>query len=46
MLDGLGIATGVQLNLVAAASAAIEPSLGHPLPSRYVQALHGRSSAP
>jgi hydroxymethylglutaryl-CoA lyase len=46
MLDGLGIATGVQLDLVARASAAIEPSLGHRLPSRYVQALRLRSSAP
>ena len=38
MLDGLGIETGVQLDRVMAASRAIEPMLGHPLPSRVVQA--------
>lgn len=38
MLDGLGIETGVSLAAVMAASLAIEPELGHPLPSRYVQA--------
>jgi hydroxymethylglutaryl-CoA lyase len=45
MLDGLGITTGVKLNLVARASASIEPYLGHALPSRYVQALQ-RSGPP
>jgi isopropylmalate/homocitrate/citramalate synthase len=38
MLDGMGIATGVDLAKVAAASRAIGPRLGHPLPSRYLQA--------
>jgi isopropylmalate/homocitrate/citramalate synthase len=45
MLDGLGITTGVKLNLVARASTSIGPYLGHPLPSRYVQALE-RSGRP
>jgi hydroxymethylglutaryl-CoA lyase len=39
LLDGLGIATGVQLEAVAAASRAIEPLVGHPLPSRVFRAL-------
>jgi hydroxymethylglutaryl-CoA lyase len=39
MLDGLGIATGVSLAKAAEASAFIEPLVGHPLSSRYVQAL-------
>jgi hydroxymethylglutaryl-CoA lyase len=43
MLHGLGIETGVSLEGVMKASLLIEPSLGHPLPSRYVQAA--RSSA-
>ena len=38
MLDGLGLATGVSLDGVYAASTAIEPLAGHPLPSRYVRA--------
>lgn len=38
MLDGLGIETGVRLEGVMEASQAIEPLLGHPLPSRVVQA--------
>ena len=38
MLDGLGIETGVRLDRVMEASRAIEPMLGHPLPSRVVQA--------
>lgn len=38
MLDGLGIATGVDRFRVAAASRALEPKLGHPLPSRLLQA--------
>jgi isopropylmalate/homocitrate/citramalate synthase len=38
MLDGLGIPTGVDLMRVMEASRAIEPHLGHPLPSRMVQA--------
>lgn len=42
MLDGLGIETGVSLAGVMAASLAIEPHLGHSLPSRYVQAERSR----
>jgi hydroxymethylglutaryl-CoA lyase len=44
MLDGLGIHTGVSLTDVMAASRAIEPRLGHPLPSRVVQALHATNT--
>ena|SRR5687768_4757940 len=39
LLDGLHIATGVRLDEVAAASRAIEPLVGHPLPSRMFRAL-------
>jgi isopropylmalate/homocitrate/citramalate synthase len=39
MLQGLGFATGVDLAAVTSASRAIEPLVGHPLPSRYVQAV-------
>jgi hydroxymethylglutaryl-CoA lyase len=39
LLDGLHIATGVRLDKVAAASRAIEPLVGHPLPSRMFRAL-------
>jgi isopropylmalate/homocitrate/citramalate synthase len=38
MLHGMGVETGVDLNAVVAASRAIAPALGHPLPSRYLQA--------
>jgi hydroxymethylglutaryl-CoA lyase len=38
LLHGLGHQTGVDLEAVAAASTALEPAIGHPLPSRYVQA--------
>ncbi|MEX2270993.1 MAG: hydroxymethylglutaryl-CoA lyase [Vicinamibacterales bacterium] len=38
MLDGLGISTGVDRRQVTAASRALEPQLGHPLPSRLLQA--------
>jgi hypothetical protein len=34
----LGVQTGVRLDGVMEASRAIEPLLGHPLPSRVVQA--------
>jgi hydroxymethylglutaryl-CoA lyase len=37
MLDGMGIATGVDLAKVVAASRALEPKLGRALPSRYLQ---------
>jgi isopropylmalate/homocitrate/citramalate synthase len=39
MLHGLGFETGVDLAAVTAASRAIEPLVGHPLASRYVQAV-------
>jgi isopropylmalate/homocitrate/citramalate synthase len=38
MLEGLGIATGVSLDRVAAASRLVERHLGHHLPSRYLGA--------
>ena len=38
MLDGLGLETGVSIDDVYAASIAMEPHVGHPLPSRYVRA--------
>jgi len=38
MLHGMGVETGVDLAKIAAASRAIAPRLGHPLPSRYLQA--------
>jgi hydroxymethylglutaryl-CoA lyase len=38
-LDGLGKATGVRLDAVAAASQAIEPHVGHALPSRVLGAM-------
>jgi hydroxymethylglutaryl-CoA lyase len=42
MLDGLGIATGVSLAGIINASRAIEPHIGHPLPSRVYRADHHR----
>jgi hydroxymethylglutaryl-CoA lyase len=39
MLNGLGIETGVDLAGVVEASGFIEPRIGHPLPSRYYQAI-------
>ena len=47
MLDGLNIRTGITLSAVADASLAMEAAIGHPLPSRYVQAYkatHGVAS--
>jgi hydroxymethylglutaryl-CoA lyase len=38
MLDGLGIATGTRLDAIMDASRAIEPHVGHPLPSRVFRA--------
>jgi isopropylmalate/homocitrate/citramalate synthase len=38
MMQGLGHEAGVSLDAVYAASAALEPALGHPLPSRYARA--------
>ena len=47
MLHGLGYDTGVSLEAVMAASLALEPQLGHALPSRYVAATRGvRRSGP
>jgi isopropylmalate/homocitrate/citramalate synthase len=45
LLDGLQIETGVDVTRVSRASELIEPYLGHPLPSRYVQATRTRSRA-
>lgn len=42
MLDGLGIATGARLDGVIAASRAIEPHVGHPLPSRVYRAIEAK----
>jgi isopropylmalate/homocitrate/citramalate synthase len=39
MLDGMGIETGVSLAGVVAASRALAPSIAHPLPSKYLQAV-------
>lgn len=39
MLDGLGIATGVSIEAVAAASRALAAAVGHPPRSRYLQAV-------
>lgn len=38
MLHGLGLTTGVDLDALYRASTALEPRLGHRLPSRYVRA--------
>ena len=43
MLDGLGIETGVSLERVSEASAFIGSKIDHRLPSRYAQAVEGRS---
>jgi hydroxymethylglutaryl-CoA lyase len=45
MLDGLGIETGVNLAALVEASGFIEPRVGHPMPSRYYQAVRGRGGA-
>jgi hydroxymethylglutaryl-CoA lyase len=44
MLDGLGIETGVRLDGIVNASRAIEPFVGHPLPSRVFRATVARST--
>jgi hydroxymethylglutaryl-CoA lyase len=46
MLNGLGIATGVNLDAVGEASAFIEPRVGHLLPSRYYRAAKSASRRP
>ena len=43
MLHGLGAAQQIDIDAVFAASTALEPQLGHPLPSRYVQARHANA---
>jgi len=42
MLSGLEIETGIDLDALLAASAFIEPHVGHPLPSRYYRATRAR----
>jgi hydroxymethylglutaryl-CoA lyase len=42
MLHGLGLDTGVDLEAVRSASTALEPAIGHQLPSRYVRATRQR----
>ena len=44
MLDGLGVETGVALDAVVAASRFIEERIGHPLASRYAQAIKSQRS--
>ncbi len=44
MLHGMGIATGVDLDTVVAASRAVAERLGRTLPSRYLQARSGQPS--
>jgi isopropylmalate/homocitrate/citramalate synthase len=46
MLEGLGIETGVSLDKVVEASEFIQTKLGHPLPSRYLQAARATSRHP
>ena len=45
LLDGLGLATGVTLDDAAAASRALEPHIGHPLPSRVLRAWPHRGAS-
>ena len=42
MLDGLGIETGVRLGGIIEASRAMEPLVGHPLPSRVYRTINAR----
>jgi hydroxymethylglutaryl-CoA lyase len=44
MLNGLGAETGVSLDALSEASAFIGTRIDHRLPSRYAQAIAGRSS--
>ena len=46
MLHGLGIQTGVDLDAVVGASRLMAPSIGHALPSRYLQATTSRTPNP
>ncbi|MEO8218845.1 MAG: hydroxymethylglutaryl-CoA lyase [Acidobacteriota bacterium] len=43
-LDGMGIATGVDLKLLVAASSVVAPYLDHPLPGKYLQSCASKSS--
>jgi hydroxymethylglutaryl-CoA lyase len=45
MLDGLGVETGVDLDAIIEASRAMEPHVGHQLPSRVFRAAAGRPAA-
>ena len=45
MLDGLGIDTGVDLAALVDASRFIESRIGHPLPSRYYNAVRSGGGA-
>jgi hydroxymethylglutaryl-CoA lyase len=45
MLDGLGIVTGVRLGGIIEASRAMEPQVGHPLPSRVFRAAQAAGVA-
>jgi hydroxymethylglutaryl-CoA lyase len=42
MLHGLGVARDIDLDAIVAASAGIEPAVGHPLPSRCYRAAQAR----
>jgi hydroxymethylglutaryl-CoA lyase len=42
LLNGLHRTTGVDIELVAAASSPLESLVGHPLPSKYLQAHRAR----
>jgi hydroxymethylglutaryl-CoA lyase len=42
MLDGLGVRTGVNLDAVIVAARAIQPHVGHALPSRLLHAISAR----
>jgi isopropylmalate/homocitrate/citramalate synthase len=45
MLNGLDPKPDIELDAVYTASTALEPALGHPLPSRYVQARRATARA-
>jgi hydroxymethylglutaryl-CoA lyase len=45
VLNGLGIETGIDLARVVEASRFIESRIGHPLPSRYAQAVKAQANA-
>jgi hydroxymethylglutaryl-CoA lyase len=45
MLNGLGVATGVDLEAVVRASSLVAPAIDHPLPSRYWQAARSARTA-